>query len=119
MLVVVRPQNSHISNEKGHILYAKNQRAAKYMSKNSITREFKNKISYKKAIIVVCIALLIIFIFLSSVASTNTRTNSSLENIDWGMSPDEVEYITKDFSRDTKFFKNGQRSVLIQRERIT
>ncbi len=79
----------------------------------------KKRYSYKSALGLFCVITALLICFKSPVSSSIAKTNSSLPNIDWGMSPDEVEYITKDFSRDTKFFKNGQRSVLIQRERIT
>ncbi|NIV43245.1 MAG: hypothetical protein GWN50_13030 [Candidatus Dadabacteria bacterium] len=66
---------------------------------SNLSREFKNRIGLKKAIIVICIALVVFIIFLSPVASTDTRKTSSLQNIDWGLSPQQVEYLTKDYSK--------------------
>lgn len=86
---------------------------------SNLSREFKNKIGFKKAIIVICIALVVFIVFLSPVASTDTRKTSSLQNIDWGLSPQQVEFLTKDNSRDTEYSENGTSAVLTQWERIT
>lgn len=78
-----------------------------------------NKFSYTKALIFFCMLLSMFLYFKNPAASSILRTSSSLLNIDWGMSPEQVLYATKEYSRDAEFIEYGDNAVLTQRERIT
>lgn len=82
-------------------------------------RHLKNRGLSRLALIFLFIILSIFFFITKPVASNIVRTNSSLLNIDWGMSPEQVLYATKEYSRDAEFIEYGDNAVLTQRERIT
>ena len=82
-------------------------------------KTLKSKLPYTKALIFFCTVLCISLLFINPVASSLVKTDSSLQNIDWGMSPEQVLHATKEYSRDARLLEDGQNIVLIQRERIT
>jgi len=82
-------------------------------------RHLKNRALFTQALIIVAL-ILSIFLFAKNPASSSIlRTSSTLLNIEWGMSPDEVLYATKEYSRDAELIEDGDNAVLTQRERIT
>ncbi len=82
-------------------------------------RHLKNRALFTQALIIVAL-ILSIFLFAKNPASSSIlRTSSTLLNIEWGMSPDEVLYATKGYSRDAELIEDGDNAVLTQRERIT
>jgi len=82
-------------------------------------RHLKNRALFTQALIIVAL-ILSIFLFAKNPASSSIlRTSSTLLNIEWGMSPDEVLYATKGYSRDAEFIEDGDNAILTQRERIT
>ena len=82
-------------------------------------RHLKNRGLSRLALVFLFIILSIFFFITKPVASNIVRTNSSLLNIDWGMSPEQVLYATKEYSRDAELIEYGDNAVLTQRERIT
>jgi hypothetical protein len=82
-------------------------------------RHFKNSVLFRQALLFLALILTISLFVNNPIASSIVRTNSSLLNIDWGMSPEQVLYATKEYSRDTELIEDGERAILIQRERIT
>lgn len=82
-------------------------------------RHLKSRGLSRLALVFLFIILSIFFFITKPVASNIVRTNSSLLNIDWGMSPEQVLYATKEYSRDAELIEYGENAVLTQRERIT
>jgi len=82
-------------------------------------RHLKNRALFIQALIIVALILSIFLFAKNPAASSILRTSSSLLNIDWGMSPDEVLYVTKGYSRDAELIEYGNNAILTQRERIT
>jgi len=82
-------------------------------------RHLKNRGLSRQALVFIFIILSLFLFITYPVASNIVRTNSSLLNIDWGMSPEQVLYATKGYSRDAELIEDGDNAILTQRERIT
>lgn len=72
-----------------------------------------------KALLYLCLLLIGLLYINNPDAISVSKSNSSLLNIGWAMSPDEVIDATKDYSKSTRVIENGEKTVVIQRERIT
>jgi len=82
-------------------------------------RHLKSRALFTQALIIVAL-ILSIFLFAKNPASSSIlRTSSTLLNIEWGMSPEQVLYVTKGYSRDAELIEYGNNAILTQRERIT
>ena len=82
-------------------------------------RHLKKRGLSRQALVFLFIILSIFFLITNPVSSNIVRTNSSLLNIEWGMSPEQVLYATKEYSRDAELIEDGDNAILTQRERIT